>query len=135
MRILITILSFFGSIFLLSFGLETLIGIEDLLTKSDALGSYLAKLIVLDKFETLFKAEIKRRRKAHSVVASGSTHVGNMLLLTNVYRDIIGLRINADDHTFVNFRAGTYEKVSSVLSIEESVGHRRTALERYEDAV
>ena len=58
-----------------------------------------------------------------------------MLLLTNVYGDIFRLRVNTDDHTLVNFRAGTYKKVSSVLCVVKSVGHRRATLERYEDAV
>ena len=103
-------------------------GVEDDLTESDGLGRYLDKLLIGDEFNSLLKRELNGCDESELFIGAGRTNSGKMLLLTNVYLNVIGLGVLTNDHTLINRGSRTDEERTSVLRLIETVGSGDTLL-------
>ena len=105
----------------LCFGLETGLGIENLLAETDGLGSYLDKLVGSDELQSLLKSHLAWRSQNELLVRTGGTNGGQMLFLADVDNDISHLGVLAHDHTLVYVSARGNEHIASVLNGVQSV--------------
>ena len=108
--------------------LETELGVEDALAETDRLGSYLNKLVIVDKLDSFLKAEDNGGSKQKLFVRARRADSGELFLLTGIYCDILIFGVLANYHTLVNGSLRTYEEVSALLSIVETVSRGLTRL-------
>ena len=110
--------------------LDTLTGgsVEDDLTKSDRLRSNLDELLVGDELNSLLEGKLNGCNESKLLVRAGGTDSGEVLFLTYVDLDVVGLGILADDHTLIYGSRRADEERSAILSLIKTVGGGDTLL-------
>ena len=91
--------------------------------------SYFQKLVVADKFKTLFKTHTLGRNQTQRFVAGTGTGVGQMLCFADVYVQIFVFGTFADNHSFINRRTRAYEQSAASLRVVKPVSYRFTGFE------
>ena len=116
---------------LAALGLFQTLGVgQNALAHTDALRSDLKQLIVGDELECRLDGHLARRNQAQRIIRAGCTHVGQLLLLADVYSHVLAARVLADDHAFVYHRAGANEQRAAILCVEQAVADSLAGLKR-----
>ena len=90
---------------LAALGLFQTLGVgQNALAHTDALRGDLKQFIVGDELECRLDGHLTRRNQAQRIIRTGCTHVGQLLLLADVYSHVLAARVLADDHAFVYHR-------------------------------
>ena len=103
-------------------------GIQDLLSKAEVMRGDLEELVGVDELDRLLEAHEPGRDEAESFVCAGGAGVGQMLGLADVDIDVDGLAALTDDHSCVDFFAGSDEELAALLSTEQAVSDGSTGL-------
>ena len=91
------------------------------------------QFVVADELDGLLQIQDARRDQADGFVGGRSAHVGQLLFLDDVDVEVGIAGVLADDHAFVDFRAGRDENLAALLEVEDrvagglagAVGHQR----------
>ena len=105
-------------------GAFALVFVEELFAQPDGLGGHLDQLVVVDEFERLFQIEADRRGQDNVLVGARGADVGQLLRLHGVDDQIVGARVDADDHPRIDVFPRTDQQPAAFLKIEQRVGER-----------
>ena len=115
-------------------GLHPLLVVQDGLAHPQALGRDLQQLVVRQKLQALLQAHLPGRHQTQRIVGAGGAHIGHLLFLAHVDRDILLLGGDAHDHALVHRHARPDEQRTALLGIEQTVAHALARLEGHEGA-
>ena len=96
---------------------------QNALAHTDALRGDLEQLVVRNELKRSLDGHLTRRNKAQRIIRTGSTHIGQLLLLAYVYSHILTARVLTDDHAFVYHRAGSDEQRAALLRVEQAIAN------------
>jgi len=102
------------------------VGIEDLLTKTDRLGSDLDDFIIAHVRDHIFEGEAARRGELGLLILHDTAHVGDSLGLGGVDLDIVFSAVFTDDHAGVDLGVGFNEECTTILDHFEGIGSADT---------
>src|SRR6185312_5383948 len=109
-------------------GLAALAGVQDHLADADGFRGDFDAFVLAGELQRLLQREGPRRGEVLERIGRGGTHVGELLLLRDVYVHVIGARVLADDHALVDLGGRLNEEAPAFLEVDhrERRHHART---------
>ena len=100
--------------------------IQNRFAKANALGGYLNQLVLGDKFDRFLEGKLNGGDLRKLFIRAGGAERRQMLFLSNVDLNIIGLRVFANDHTCIHVGSRADKEGAAILRLIKTIGGGNT---------